>query len=102
MEKQSTDLVLNNGKVMPAIGLGVFQSPQKETANAVQTAIETGYRLIDTAAAYMNECAVGDGIRRTVKKRSDLFIVTKLWISDYSTDGAKRGFEASLRRLGTD
>ena len=95
-------LTLNNGTTMPVLGLGVMQGTQKESMEAVQEAIETGYRLIDTASAYMNEKSVGEGISRSGIKRSDLFVVTKLWISDYGTESAKRGFEASLRRLGTD
>lgn len=96
------NLVLNNGVEMPAIGLGVMQGTQKESEEAVLSAIETGYRLIDTASAYMNEKSVGEGIRRSGVKRSDLFVTTKLWVTDYGTEEAKRGFEASLRRLGTD
>lgn len=102
MERQKTDLILNNGTHMPALGLGVFQSPPKETIEAVQAAIQTGYRLIDTAASYMNEKQVGEGIRRSDISRSNVFIVTKLWISDYGRDETKIAFEASLRRLGTD
>ncbi|MBI1759917.1 MAG: aldo/keto reductase [Acidobacteria bacterium] len=102
MNKQPTDLTLNNGTTMPAIGLGVMQGTQKESEEAVLSAIETGYRLIDTASAYMNEKSVGEGIRRSGINRSDLFVTTKLWVTDYGTEEAKRGFEASLRRLGTD
>jgi len=97
-----TNLTLNNGTTMPALGLGVMQGTLEESRDAVQSAIETGYRLIDTASAYMNETAVAEGIRRSGIERPDLFVTTKLWISDYSTESAKRGFEASLRRLGTD
>lgn len=95
-------LTLSNGTAMPSLGLGVMQGTQEESRDAVQSAIEMGYRLIDTAAAYMNERSVGEGIRRSGVKRSDLFVTTKLWVTDYGTDSAKRGFEASLRRLGTD
>lgn len=102
MNNQPNDLTLNNGTTMPPIGIGVMQGTQKESEEAVLSAIETGYRLIDTASAYMNEKSVGEGIRRSGIKRSDLFLTTKLWITDYSTEDAKRGFEASLRRLGTD
>jgi diketogulonate reductase-like aldo/keto reductase len=95
-------LNLNNGVTMPALGLGVFQSPPEETTAAVETALRDGYRLIDTAAAYDNEREVGEGIRRSGVDRDELFVTTKLWISDYGFDAARIGFEASLRRLGLD
>jgi diketogulonate reductase-like aldo/keto reductase len=91
---------LNNGVTMPALGLGVFQSPPEETVTAVETALRDGYRLIDTAAAYDNEREVGEGIRRSGVDRDEIFITTKLWISDYGYDAAQVGFDASLRRLG--
>jgi diketogulonate reductase-like aldo/keto reductase len=95
-------LNLNNGVTMPALGLGVFQSPPEETTAAVETALRDGYRLIDAAAAYDNEREVGEGIRRSGVDRDELFVTTKLWISDYDFDAARIGFEASLRRLGLD
>jgi diketogulonate reductase-like aldo/keto reductase len=95
-------LKLNNGVTMPALGLGVFQSPPEETVNAVETALREGYRLIDTAAAYGNEREVGEGIRRSGVDRDEVFVTTKLWISDYGYDTALVGFDASLRRLGVD
>ena len=95
-------LTLNNGVTMPALGLGVFQSPPEETTAAVETALRDGYRLIDTAAAYDNEREVGDGIRRSGVDRDELFVTTKLWMSDYGHDRALVGFDASLRRLGLD
>ena len=95
-------LTLNNGVTMPALGLGVFQSPPEETTAAVETALRDGYRLIDTAAAYDNEREVGEGIRRSGVDRDEIFVTTKLWISDYGYDAALVGFEASLRRLGVD
>src|SRR4051812_12095107 len=95
-------LTLNNGVTMPSLGLGVFQSPPEETAAAVETALRVGYRLIDTAAAYDNEREVGDGIRRSGVDRDEIFLATKLWISDYGYDAAQVGFDASLRRLGLD
>lgn len=102
MKTLDSDLKLNNGIMMPALGLGVFQSPPKETSDAVATALQTGYRLIDTAASYMNEKNVGKGLKRAGINRSEVFIVTKLWISDYGREETKKAFEASLRRLGTD
>jgi diketogulonate reductase-like aldo/keto reductase len=95
-------LTLNNGVAMPALGLGVFQSPPEETVNAVETALRGGYRLIDTAAAYDNEREVGEGIRRSGVDRDEIFVTTKLWFSDYGHDAALVGFDASLRRLGLD
>jgi len=93
---------LNNGVEMPALGLGVFQSPPAETIGAVETAIQNGYRLIDTAAAYGNEPEVGKGIRRSGIDRGEMFVTTKLWISDYGYRAGLRGFEGCLRRLGFD
>ncbi|WP_435110970.1 aldo/keto reductase [Nocardiopsis synnemataformans] len=95
-------LTLNNGVEMPALGLGVYQSSPEDTVSAVETALADGYRLIDTAAAYGNEREVGEGIRRSGVERSEVFVTTKLWISDYGYDAALTGFDASLRRLGLD
>ena len=95
-------LTLNNGVAMPVIGLGVFQSPPEETAAAVGAAIADGYRLIDTAASYDNEREVGAAIRASGIDRAEIFVTTKLWISDYSFDEALIGFDACLRRLGLD
>lgn len=94
---------LNNGVEMPAIGYGVFRMTEPDACEeAVVQAIQAGYRLIDTAAAYGNEEAVGRAIRRCGVPREELFITTKLWIPDTSREGARRGFEASLQRLGLD
>jgi diketogulonate reductase-like aldo/keto reductase len=93
---------LNNGVEIPALGLGVFQSPPVETVSAVETAIENGYRLIDTAAAYLNEREVGEGIRRSGVDRDEMFVSTKLWIGDYGYEPGLRGFEGCMRRLGFD
>jgi diketogulonate reductase-like aldo/keto reductase len=95
-------LELNNDVTMPAIGLGVFQSPPEETLTAVETALRGGYRLIDTAAAYGNEREVGEAIRRSGVDRGEIFVTTKLWISDYGYDSAFVGFDAGLRRIGLD
>lgn len=102
MSTKTPHLTLNNGVIMPAFGLGVFQSPPAETVRAVTSAIADGYRMIDTAAAYFNEHEVGEGIRQSGINRAELFVQTKLWISDYGYDQALRAFEASLRRLGLD
>jgi diketogulonate reductase-like aldo/keto reductase len=93
---------LNNGVELPTLGLGVFQSPPAETVGAVETAIANGYRLIDTAAAYGNEREVGEGIRRSGVDRDEMFVSTKLWISDYGYEPALRGFDGCLRRLDLD
>jgi diketogulonate reductase-like aldo/keto reductase len=85
---------------MPAIGLGVFQSPPEETAAAVESALGLGYRLIDTAAAYMNERQVGEGIRRSGIPRDDVFIETKVWISDYGYEATLHAFDKSAGKLG--
>ena len=95
-------LVLNNGVSLPALGFGVFQSPPEETAAAVSSALRTGYRHIDTAAAYGNERQVGEGIRRSGVERSEVFIETKVWVSDYGYDTALRAFEKAVRKLGVD
>jgi diketogulonate reductase-like aldo/keto reductase len=80
----------------------VYQSSPAETVGAVKAAIANGYRLIDTAAAYLNERQVGEGIMRSEIDRSEMFVTTKLWISDYGYEPALRAFDASLRRLGLD
>lgn len=96
------NVTLNNGVIMPTFGLGVFQSPPADTVRAVEAAIGGGYRMIDTAAAYLNEREVGEGIRRSGVSRGELFVQTKLWISDYGYEPALQAFDASLRRLGLD
>ena len=99
---QHPHITLNNGIELPALGLGVFQSPPAETAAAVEAAIRTGYRLIDTAAAYGNEREVGEGIRRAGVARGEIFIETKVWISDYGYDATLHAFDKSARKLGID
>lgn len=94
---------LNNGIKMPMEGFGVFQVPDpKVCEQAVLDAIASGYRLIDTAAAYMNEEAVGAAIQKCGVPRKELFITTKLWVQDASYEGAKKAVEASLKKLGLD
>ena len=95
--------VLNNGVEMPLLGFGVYQITDAEACEqAVSDALRTGYRLIDTAAAYLNEEAVGKAIRRSGVPRDELFVTTKLWIQDAGFESAKRAFERSLQRLGLD
>lgn len=96
------NLQLNNGVQIPAIGLGVFQTPPDETTAAVQEALRVGYRHIDTAAAYGNEREVGEGIRRSGIPHEQVFIETKIWINDYGFDETLHGFEKGARKLGVD
>ena len=94
---------LNNGVQMPLEGFGVFQVPDAvQCEQAVSDALEAGYRLIDTAAAYMNEEAVGNAIRKSGIPRKDLFITTKLWVQDAGYESAKKAFETSLNKLGME
>ena len=93
---------LNNGVTMPALGLGVFQTPPEETSAAVAEALRIGYRHIDTAAAYGNEREVGEGLRASGVDRFEVFLDTKLWITDYGYDQALHGFEKSAAKLGVD
>jgi diketogulonate reductase-like aldo/keto reductase len=96
-------VILNNGIEMPILGFGVFQiADQAECERSVLDAIETGYRLIDTAASYMNETAVGNAIRKSGIARKDLFITTKLWVQDTGYDKTKKAFEKSLNKLQLD
>ncbi len=100
------NVTLNNGIEMPILGFGVFQIPDEETQAAVEAALATGYRHLDTAASYGNENAVGAAIKASGIKREDLFITTKLWIQHAPTgsvhDDTKRSFHNSLNRLGLD
>ncbi len=94
---------LNNGIEMPLLGYGVFQIPdQDECEQSVLDAIEVGYRLIDTAASYMNETAVGNAIKRSGVAREDLFITTKLWVQDTGYENTMKSFVKSLRKLQLD
>ena len=95
-------LTLHNGVELPALGFGVFQTPPDVTQTAVEEAIRLGYRMIDTAASYLNEREVGAAIAASGIDRSELFVQTKLWVSNYSYDGALHGFEVSARKLGLD
>jgi diketogulonate reductase-like aldo/keto reductase len=97
-----TTLTLNNGVTMPALGLGVFQTPPDETRDAVTAALQTGYRHIDTAAAYGNERQVGEAVHNSGVDRSEVFLETKIWISDYGYDQTLHGFDKSARKLGVD
>ncbi|MGW5193972.1 aldo/keto reductase [Kribbella sp. NPDC004138] len=95
-------LTLNNGVQMPALGLGVFQTPPDETRAAVAAALDLGYRHIDTAAAYGNEREVGEAIRDSGVAGDELFVETKIWISDYGYDETLHGFAKSAGKLGVE
>ncbi len=95
-------LTLNNGVRLPALGFGVFQTPADETRDAVRAALDVGYRHIDTAAAYGNEREVGEAVRASGVDRSDVFLETKIWISDYGYEETLHGFEKSAGKLGVD
>ncbi|MEU0987124.1 aldo/keto reductase [Streptomyces sp. NPDC005953] len=95
-------ITLNNGVAMPQLGFGVWQVPDDEAEQAVTTALEAGYRSIDTAAVYENETGTGRAVATSGLPREDLFITTKLWNSDQGYDSTLRAFDASLDRLGLD
>ncbi|WP_066043453.1 aldo/keto reductase [Herbiconiux solani] len=95
-------LTLNNGVELPSIGLGVYQSAAEETAAAVESALRTGYRHIDTAAIYGNERQVGEGLRASGVDRDEVVIETKVWVSDFSHDRTLHAFEKSTGKLGVD
>ncbi|MGH3834782.1 MAG: aldo/keto reductase [Pseudonocardiaceae bacterium] len=95
-------MTLNNGVQIPQLGFGVFQVPAEETERVVSTALETGYRSIDTAAAYGNEEGVGRAIASCGLPRDEIFVTTKLWNAHHGYDQALRAFDASARRLGLD
>ena len=100
---QIPTIELNNGVDIPQIGLGVWQAEEgSEVENAVETAIETGYRLIDTAAIYGNEKGVGNAIKNSGVARDELFITTKLWNAHHEYDAALKAFDESLEKLGLD
>ena len=94
---------LNDGTMMPSLGFGVFMVPDDGTCEqAVSTALKVGYRLIDTAAAYMNECGVGKAIAASGIPREEIYITSKLWMQDYGYESAKKGIERSLANLGVE
>ncbi|MGB4447281.1 MAG: aldo/keto reductase [Cloacibacterium sp.] len=97
------NVLLNNGVEMPILGFGVFQIPnESECEQAVIDAIKTGYRLIDTAASYQNETAVGNAIKKSEVPRNELFITTKLWASDMGYENTKLAFQKSIDKLQLD
>lgn len=101
MDKNST-ITIADGVEMPVIGLGVYQSSPEDTVTAVEAALKTGYRHIDTAAAYGNERQVGEGIRNSGVPRDDIFIETKVWVSDYGFEKTLHAYEKAVKKLGVD
>lgn len=95
-------VTLNNGVKMPQLGYGVYQTRPEETEKAVGTALELGYRLIDTAASYGNEEGVGAAIKQSGIPRKDLFVTTKLWVQDHGYDNTLKAFDTSMKKLGLD
>ncbi|WOP17380.1 aldo/keto reductase [Raineyella sp. LH-20] len=95
-------IALNNGVEMPRLGFGVFQVPDEETTAAVTAALEAGYRSIDTAAIYGNEAGVGRALAASGLTRDEVFVTSKLWITDFGHDAVLRGYDATLERLGLD
>src|SRR6202020_2491611 len=102
MTPQVPSITLNNGVEMPSIGFGVFQTPPDETRAAVAAALDTGYRHIDTAAAYGNERQVGEAVHASAVGRNAVVLETKIWISDYGYDETLHGFDKSAGKLGVD
>lgn len=96
------NIVLNNGVEMPQVGYGVYQVSPAECERCVSDALKVGYRMIDTAQAYHNEDGVGAAVKKSGIPRGDLFLVSKIWISNYGYEKAKASIDESLRRLGTD
>lgn len=99
MNHMDTTLTLNNGVTLPNIGFGVFQSSPEETTEAVATALKSGYRHIDTAAAYQNERQVGDAVRDSDVARNDVFLETKVWVVDYGYDETLHAFEKAAAKM---
>jgi len=95
-------VTFNDGRTIPQIGLGVWQTPDDVAVAAVETALKTGYRHVDTAAVYRNETGVGEGMRASGIARGDIFLTTKVWNDDQGYNETLRAMDASLKRLGTD
>jgi len=96
------ELTLNDGTTIPQLGFGVYKIPEAETADAVLTALDAGYRHIDTAAFYENERGVGEGVRLSGLDRSEVFVTSKVWWTENGYDSTLRSFDATLERLGFD
>jgi diketogulonate reductase-like aldo/keto reductase len=102
MSATQPSITLNNGVELPALGFGVFQTPADVTQAAVEEALRVGYRMVDTAASYLNEPEVGAAIAASGVERSELFVQTKVWVSDYGYAKALHAFDVSARKLGVD
>ncbi|MGW2715683.1 aldo/keto reductase, partial [Streptomyces sp. NPDC001356] len=102
MSSKVPPIILNNGVEMPQLGFGVWQVPDDEAERAVATALEAGYRSIDTAAIYGNEEGTGKAIAASGLPREDVFVTTKLWNGDHGYDSTLRAFDTSLEKLGLD
>ena len=102
MSATQPSITLNNGVELPALGFGVFQTPADVTQAAVEEALRVGYRMVDTAASYLNEPEVGAAIAASGIERSELFVQTKVWVSDYGYDKALHAFDVSARKLRVD
>lgn len=102
MSATQPSITLNNGVELPALGFGVFQTPPDVTQAAVEEALRVGYRMVDTAASYLNEPEVGAAIAASGVERSELFVQTKVWVSDYGYDAGLHAFDVSARKLGVD
>ena len=102
MHGNQPTVTLNNGVELPALGFGVFQTPPDVTQAAVEEALRVGYRMVDTAASYLNEPEVGAAIAAASVPREELFIQTKVWVSDYGYDEALHAFDVSTRKLRVD
>src|SRR4051794_33509838 len=92
-------ITLNNGVALPALGFGVFQTPPHVTQASVEEALRVGYRMVDTAASYLNEPEVGAAIAASGISRPELFVQTKVWVSDYGYDETLHAFDVSARKL---
>ena len=95
-------VTLNNGVKMPILGYGVYQTPAEETKKCVLDALNTGYRSIDTAQAYGNEAGVGDAVAESGIARDEIFITTKIWITNAGYENAKKSIDESLKKLKSD
>ncbi|MCS5732955.1 aldo/keto reductase [Herbiconiux sp. CPCC 203386] len=102
LDALSPTITLNDGHTMPQLGLGVYKTTDAEATHAVSFALQHGYRLVDTAAMYLNERGVGDGVRASGLARDEVFVTTKVWFTDNGYESTLRSFDESLDRLGFD
>ena len=102
MDNSVVSIKLNTGAEMPAFGLGTWQAPAQEVETAVSSALRAGYKLIDAAAIYRNEPAVGSGIQKSGVKREDIFLISKLWNTKHHPQDVEPALDRTLKDLGTD